>query len=86
MLKQCAAAAKRYRPLVATGLLVMGAENKSKWHVVGVIALYWTVSISLVYLNKVIVSGNGDVSAPIFVTWSQVGYNDRTTFELVCAL
>lgn len=35
----------------------------------GIIALYWFVSISLVYINKFIVSGD---SLPIFVTWAQV--------------
>lgn len=60
-----------------------GEERKSKMYIAGVIALYWSVSISLVYINKFIVSGQqsksdgGDEveeapSLPIFITWSQV--------------
>lgn len=47
----------------------MPEEKKSRWYVAGVIALYWTTSISLVYINKFIVSAK---SVPIFITWSQV--------------
>lgn len=56
-------------------------EKKSKLQIAGVIALYWFVSISLVYINKYIVSrqqadpSNGaeeKPSVPIFITWSQV--------------
>lgn len=47
----------------------MAEESKSRLHIAGVIALYWSVSISLVYINKFIVSGQ---SVPIFITWSQV--------------
>eukprot|EP00904_Undaria_pinnatifida_P003370 jgi/Undpi1/13033/HiC_scaffold_8.g02696.m1 len=46
----------------------MPEEKKSRWYVAGVIALYWTTSISLVYINKFIVSAK---SVPIFITWSQ---------------
>ncbi|CAN0475258.1 unnamed protein product, partial [Hapterophycus canaliculatus] len=46
----------------------MAEESKSRLHVAGVVALYWFVSISLVYINKFIVSGQ---SVPIFITWSQ---------------
>lgn len=55
-------------------------EKKSELQIAGVIALYWFVSISLVYINKYIVSrqagpASGDEkqqSVPIFITWSQV--------------
>ena len=55
-------------------------EKKSRLQIAGVIALYWTVSISLVYINKYIVSRQEDPSdgaekkpsVPIFITWSQV--------------
>lgn len=55
-------------------------EKKSKLQIAGVIALYWFVSISLVYINKFIVSRQADPSdgaekkpsVPIFITWSQV--------------
>eukprot|EP00752_Nemacystus_decipiens_P006798 g6103.t1 len=54
-------------------------EKKSRLYVAGVIALYWFVSISLVYINKYIVSRQADPSngtdkkpsVPIFITWSQ---------------
>ncbi|CAM9652801.1 unnamed protein product [Pylaiella littoralis] len=48
----------------------MGEESASRWHIVGVIAQYWFVSISLVYINKYIVSGQ-PAPVPIFITWSQ---------------
>lgn len=48
----------------------MGEESsKAMLRVTGVIAQYWIVSISLVYINKFILS---EKSAPIFITWSQV--------------
>ena len=44
-------------------------------YVASVVALYWFVSISMVYLNKVLMSSNGgktyNISAPLFVTWFQ---------------
>lgn len=48
----------------------MGDESsKAMLRITGVIAQYWVVSISLVYINKFILS---EQSAPIFITWSQV--------------
>lgn len=47
----------------------MVEETKSRLHVAGVIALYWTVSISLVYTNKFIVTNQ---PVPLFITWCQV--------------
>lgn len=47
----------------------MSEDKKSRWYIAGVIALYWTTSISLVYINKFIVSAQ---EVPIFITWSQV--------------
>ena len=47
----------------------MSEDKKSRWYVAGVIALYWFISISLVYINKFIVSAQ---PVPIFITWSQV--------------
>lgn len=54
----------------------MSEEKRSRWYIAGVIALYWSTSISLVYINKFIVSGR---SVPIFVTWSQVRLCTLTT-------
>jgi GDP-fucose transporter C1 len=41
--------------------------------VFGVVASYWVVSIAMVYLNKVILSGEGSgmIQAPFLVTWFQ---------------
>ena len=41
-------------------------------YVASVVATYWFVSISMVYLNKVLMSHDGiSISAPLFVTWFQ---------------
>lgn len=41
-------------------------------YVGSVVSLYWVVSISMVYLNKVLLSNeDASIPAPIFVTWSQ---------------
>ena len=41
-------------------------------YIASVVATYWFVSISMVYLNKILMS-NDDISipAPLFVTWFQ---------------
>jgi hypothetical protein len=42
-------------------------------YVTQVIALYWVVSISMVYLNKILLSNEeASIPAPLFVTWYQV--------------
>ncbi|RYY85010.1 hypothetical protein EON63_08135 [archaeon] len=39
-------------------------------HVVSVVAAYWVVSISMVYLNKILLSNDQtSITAPLFVTW-----------------
>ena len=39
-------------------------------YVTTVVAVYWIVSISMVYLNKVLLSNeDASIPAPIFVTW-----------------
>jgi len=41
-------------------------------YIIGVVITYWIVSISMVYLNKVLMSNDGfSVAAPLFVTWYQ---------------
>lgn len=48
------------------------ANNKNFNYVVSVIALYWVVSISMVYLNKILMtSDERSIPAPLFVTWFQ---------------
>merc|ERR1712071_505629 len=40
--------------------------------IVGVVALYWSVSITLVFTNKYLLSSDElKLDAPLFVTWSQ---------------
>lgn len=42
------------------------------YYVASVIASYWVVSISMVYLNKVLLSNpEMSIPAPLFVTWYQ---------------
>ena len=53
--------------------------NSPQWHIASVIAAYWVVSISTVYINKRIVSDDDDITknesafldAPIFISWFQ---------------
>mmetsp|Transcript_181 Transcript_181/g.475 ORF Transcript_181/g.475 Transcript_181/m.475 type:complete len:362 (+) Transcript_181:185-1270(+) len=41
-------------------------------YIASVVATYWVVSISMVYLNKILMSNEGiSVPAPLFVTWFQ---------------
>jgi GDP-fucose transporter C1 len=41
-------------------------------YVAGVVAAYWTVSITMVYLNKILLSNtDASIPAPLFVTWYQ---------------
>lgn len=47
----------------------MSTKN-SFTYVAGVISAYWVVSISMVYLNKMLLSNpEASISAPLFVTW-----------------
>ena len=39
--------------------------------IAGVVAIYWFVSITLVFVNKKLLSGSSTFSAPLFVTWFQ---------------
>lgn len=45
----------------------------SYFKITAVVALYWTVSITLVFVNKTLLGGSsmGDKDAPLFVTWFQ---------------
>eukprot|EP01038_Epipyxis_sp_PR26KG_P012662 gene12662-16973_t len=44
----------------------------SAFYVASVIATYWVVSISMVYLNKILLSNkDASIPAPLFVTWFQ---------------
>jgi len=41
-------------------------------YIASVVATYWFVSISMVYLNKILMSNEGiSINAPLFVTWYQ---------------
>jgi GDP-fucose transporter C1 len=41
-------------------------------YIASVVGTYWVVSISMVYLNKVLMSNEGiSIPAPLFVTWFQ---------------
>lgn len=41
-------------------------------YIASVVATYWFVSISMVYLNKILMSNEGiSIDAPLFVTWYQ---------------
>ena len=55
------------------GWTVLGRLLDSKSQtVLGAVCFYWFVSISLVFLNKLAVSGSLGIDAPLFLTWTQV--------------
>lgn len=46
--------------------------NANTTYIASVVAAYWFVSISMVYLNKFLMSGESNsIDAPLFVTWFQ---------------
>lgn len=50
----------------------MGAASTPKQaQVAAVVASYWVVSISLVFLNKILLTEGASIPAPLFVTWFQ---------------
>lgn len=50
----------------------MTLTNDNTIYIGSVVATYWVVSISMVYLNKVLMSNEGvSINAPLFVTWFQ---------------
>lgn len=49
--------------------IIMAGDHR---YIASVVATYWFVSISMVYLNKVLMSNDGiSIDAPLFVTWFQ---------------
>jgi GDP-fucose transporter C1 len=54
-------------------------------YIASVIASYWVVSISMVYLNKILLSNEeASIPAPIFVTW--LVYLSSSRLFLICVL
>ena len=50
----------------------MSAPASGTMYVASVITTYWVVSISMVYLNKMLLSNEqASIAAPLFVTWFQ---------------
>jgi hypothetical protein len=49
----------------------LGAAPPTPLRILGVVAFYWAVSLSVVFLNKSILS-MPDFQFPIFVTWYQL--------------
>ena len=50
----------------------MSSSPNTTVYIAGVITTYWVVSISMVYLNKILLSNqDASISAPLFVTWFQ---------------
>jgi GDP-fucose transporter C1 len=51
---------------------IAAKDHKRRLYVAYVVALYWVVSISMVYLNKICLNNKeASISAPLFVTWYQ---------------
>lgn len=45
---------------------------RSNTEIFSAVCFYWVVSISLVFLNKVAMSGDLELDAPLFMTWTQI--------------
>lgn len=67
------------------------SSSKSTKYIASVVSAYWCISISMVYINKVLMTNtNLSIPAPLFVTWFQclftVGlcYICGTSFVYVC--
>eukprot|EP00475_Leptophrys_vorax_P037573 TRINITY_DN6491_c0_g1_i1.p1 TRINITY_DN6491_c0_g1~~TRINITY_DN6491_c0_g1_i1.p1 ORF type:complete len:368 (-),score=98.78 TRINITY_DN6491_c0_g1_i1:38-1141(-) len=56
----------------AVGNISGAKPHRSSLDVAAVVAFYWVVSILLVFLNKVAMSGSLDLDAPLFLTWTQI--------------
>ena len=50
---------------------IMAGPSYSNVQIAGIVALYFAVSISLVFVNKLLLSAGTSIPAPLFVTWSQ---------------
>ena len=56
-------------PLNSTTRVAPISEQKK---ILGVVCAYWCISISMVYLNKMLMSNDGvSIDAPLFVTFYQ---------------
>jgi solute carrier family 35 (GDP-fucose transporter), member C1 len=61
-------ASNGFQPFQALGIQL----DAHQMYVVTVVSTYWFVSISMVYLNKILMSNDGiSIPAPLFVTWFQ---------------
>ena len=60
-------------PMVQQAAPALSSSRHGRSHarIVGVVALYFAVSISMVFVNKMLVSSGASVPAPLFVTWFQ---------------
>ena len=52
-------------------LMPMEPLTKQYFRIFCVVSLYWFVSITMVFVNKSLLSGKKDFNAPFFVTWFQ---------------
>jgi GDP-fucose transporter C1 len=50
----------------------MAEAKHDSWHVASIVASYWFVSITMVFVNKILLSSFASIPAPLFVTWYQV--------------
>ena len=60
-------------PVKATAMITQPPESLGKRYtrIFCVVCLYWFVSITMVFVNKSLLSGKADFNAPFFVTWFQ---------------
>lgn len=51
--------------------------------IAGVVAAYWFVSITLVFVNKTLLSGGSSLNAPLFITWYQCAVTAAACYAVV---
>jgi len=75
-LRRCSEPSTPLKPLLRTlsELEPMASNDslsKRYMRIFSVVALYWFVSITMVFVNKALLSGQSSLNAPLFITWYQ---------------
>jgi len=75
-LRRCSEPSTPLKPLLRTlselePMATNDSLTKRYTRIFSVVALYWFVSITMVFVNKALLSGQSSLNAPLFITWYQ---------------
>jgi len=75
-LHRCSEPSKPLKPLLRqlSELVPMASSDsltKRYMRIFSVVCLYWFISITMVFVNKALLSGESSLNAPLFITWYQ---------------